>query len=128
MKALKGSIDAENNLIIPLGDNFRFVDSRGQTRYIYLKVPLDPSQRFFKTFFEAAVDKWMGNEVDVDRVVDSLKQQSPATISNLPPTISSILGYVTNKDFWLNEDIWKKRDKPFEWPESREEYFPGESP
>ena len=25
----------------------------------------------------------------------------------MPPTISAILGYTANKDWWLNEDIWK---------------------
>jgi len=121
-KNLKGNIDMQNNLCIPLGDQFGFEDEHGNMRYPYIKIPLDPGQKFFKTFFEAAADKWLGNEVDVDRVVDSLKEQSPVGVTELPPSISGLLGYVTNKDFWLNEDIWRKTDKPFSWPESREEY------
>jgi len=128
MKSLQGSIDMENNLCIPLGDDFSFIDSRGQRRYIYIKIPLDPSQKFFKTFFEAATDKWLGNEVDVDRVVDSLKQMSPVSVTDLPPTVSGVIGYVTNKDFWLNEDIWRRTERPFGWPKSKEEYIPGETP
>jgi len=128
MKALQGSIDMENNLCIPLGDDFSFIDSRGQRRYIYIKIPLDPSQKFFKTFFEAATDKWLGNEVDVDRVVDSLKQMSPVSATDLSPTVSGVLGYITNKDLWLNEDIWRRTEKPFSWPQSKEEYIPGETP
>ncbi len=128
IKALKGNIDMQNNLCLPLGDGFSFIDDKGQTRYPYIKIPLDPGQRFFKTFFEASTDKWLGNEVDVDAVTNSLSQVSPVGVSSLPPTLSSVLGYTYNKDFWQNEDIWKKTDKPFDWPESKEEYIPGQTP
>ncbi len=127
-QALKGNIDEQNNLCLTLGDDFGFEDEHGQMRYPYIKIPIDPGQKFFKTFFEGSVDKWLGNEVDVNRIVDSLKEQSPVGVTELPPTISGTLGYVTNKDFWMNEDIWRKSDKPFSWPESKEEYIPGQTP
>jgi hypothetical protein len=127
-EALKGNIDMQNNLCVPLGDDFAFEDERGQTRYPYLKVPLDPGQKFFKTFFEASTDKWLGRPIDVNRIADSLKELSPVGVTELPPTVSGALGYVTNKDFWLNEDIWKETDKPFSWPQSKEEYLPGKTP
>uniref|UniRef100_A0A6M3JBS2 Uncharacterized protein n=1 Tax=viral metagenome TaxID=1070528 RepID=A0A6M3JBS2_9ZZZZ len=122
-KALKGNIDNQNNLCIPLGDGFGFLDNEGQMRYVYIKIPLDPSQKFFKAFFEASTDKWLGNEVDVDNLVDTLKQFSPVGTASdiLPPTASGAIGYSTNKDFWLNEDIWKKTE-PFSFPKSGEEY------
>ena len=139
MEALRGNIDMQNNLVIALGDDFGFEDQRGQIRYPYLKIPLDPGQKFFKTFFEAATDKWLGNPVDIDRVIDSLKEQSPVGVTEMPPTFSAALGYTTNKDYWLNEDIWKKTDKPAKWqlPKkftgqkyggSEEEHFPGRTP
>lgn len=127
MESLKGNIDMQNNLVLPLGDEFSFIDSKGQTRYPYFKIPIDPGQKFFKTFFEASTDKWLGNELDVEAVTNSLTQVSPIGISSLPPTVASTLGYVTNKDFWLNEDIWKKTDKPLSWPNSKEEYIPGQT-
>jgi len=127
-KNLQGNIDMQNNLCLPLGDDFGFVDEKGETRYPYIKIPLDPGQKFFKTFFEACADKWLGNEIDVNRVVDSLKELSPVGVGELPPTVSGALGYMTNKDFWMNEDIWRKTEKPFSWPESREEYVPGQTP
>jgi anti-sigma regulatory factor (Ser/Thr protein kinase) len=127
-KALQGNIDMQNNLCLPLGDSFSFQDEKGQTRYSYFKIPLDPGQRFFKMFFEGATDKWLGNEVDTDAIVNSLTQVSPVGISSLPPTIAGTLGYMTNKNFWLNEDIWKKTDKPLSWPNSKEEYIPGQTP
>jgi Large polyvalent protein associated domain 38 len=125
MKSLVGDVNAANNLIIPLGDSFGFMDAQGQMRYPYLKIPLDPGQKFFKTFFEAAADKWLGNEVDVDRVTRSLRDFSPVGTSPsdiLPPTISGPLGYMANKDFWLNEDIWRQTDRVLSWPNSAEEY------
>ena len=128
MKSLKGNIDMQNNLVIPLGDGFSYLDEKGQTRYPYIKIPLDPGQRFFKTFFEASTDKWLGNQVDVDAVTNTLSQVSPVGISSLPPTVSGALGYMYNKDFWKNEDIWKKTDKPFNWPNSKQEFIPGQTP
>ncbi len=122
MKNLQGNVAMQNNLCIPLGDQFSFVDSKGQTRYIYAKIPLDPGQKFFKSFFEACVDKWLGNEVDVDRLTGSLEQLSPVSLTGLPPTLSAALGYMTNKNFWSNNDIWRNTDKPFTWPNSAQEY------
>ena len=127
-ESLEGSIAMQNNLCIPLGDGFSFEDEKGQTRYIYFKIPLDPSQKFFKTFFEGAYDKYAGHEVDVERITNNLLEQSPVGTSNLPPTLSGTLGYMYNKDFWLNEDLWKKTDRPFDWPASKEEYIPGVTP
>lgn len=128
LKALKGDIAMQGNLIIPLGDGFGFDDEKGQRRYPYIKIPLDPGQKFFKMFFEASYDKATGQPVDAEGVANSLSQISPVAISSLPPTLSGTLGYMYNKDFWQNEDIWKKTDKPLGWPESKEEYIPGQTP
>lgn len=128
MESLKGNIDMQGNLIIPLGDGFGFLDEKGQQRYPYFKIPLDPGQKFFKTFFEASYDKATGQTVDVNAVTNSLSQTSPVAISSLPPTVSGTLGYLYNKDFWKNEEIWKKTDKPLGWPNSKEEYIPGQTP
>lgn len=127
MDALEGSHSAVTNMCVPLGDQFSFIDDKGQTRYIYLKMPLDPGQRFFKTFFEASTDKWLGNEVDVDKVTASLKETMPFEVDQLPPTMSAAIGYMANKDFWYNEDIWKKTD-PLSYPKSKEEFIPGQTP
>lgn len=127
-KALKGSIDMQSNLIIPLGDGFGFDDEKGQRRYPYLKIPLDPGQKFFKMFFEASYDKATGQQVDAAGTANALSQLSPVGVSSLPPTVSGTLGYMTNKDFWTNDDIWRKTDKPLGWPNSKEEYIPGKTP
>ncbi|MFA5154302.1 MAG: hypothetical protein WC554_17265 [Clostridia bacterium] len=128
MKALKGSLDPQGNLIIPLGDGFGFDDEKGQRRYPYLKIPLDPGQKFFKTFIEGATDKMLGNEVDIKGITNSLAQISPVSISSLPPTVGAVMSYYQNKDSWNNEEIWRKTDKPLSWPNSKEEYIPGQTP
>jgi hypothetical protein len=126
---LKGDVNMQNNVCIPFGDDFGFEDEKGQIRYPFWKLPLDNGQKFFKVLFEAATDKHMGKEIDVDNVVKMLSEYSPVTTQSvLPPTISGVLGYVTNKDFWLNEDIWKGSDKPFSWPKSKKESIPGKTP
>ncbi|MEE8598125.1 MAG: hypothetical protein V3S69_01145, partial [Dehalococcoidales bacterium] len=77
---------------------------------------------FFKKVFESSTDKMMGREVDAFKLVESLKMLSPVDIGSLPPSISAGLGYYTNTDYWQNEDIWKKTDKPLSYPNSREEH------
>jgi hypothetical protein len=128
MQALQGDIVTQSNVCLPLGD-MSFIDEKGQTRYIYLKVlPLDPGQKFFKKFFEASTDKWLGNSIDVDGTVNTLSQLSPVGTSSLPPIVAGSLGYTYNKNFWSGEDIWNKTDKPLGWPNSKEEYIPGKTP
>jgi hypothetical protein len=122
-KELQGNLDMTNNLVIPLGDEFGFLDDKGQMRYPYIKIPLDPSQRFFKKFFEASTDKWLGNEVDAEGTAAALKGLMPVEDASglLPPTISSTLGYASNKNFWMNEEIFRN-EQPFSWPNSKYEY------
>jgi len=81
--------------LLLVGDCFSFTDEKGQIHYPYFKIPLDPGQKFFKTFFEAATDKMMGNPVDVDAVVNSLTQLSPVGVSSLPPTVGGVLEYLS---------------------------------
>ena len=126
-KALQGSMALQNNLCIPVGDNFGFEDEKGQMRYWGFKVPLDPSQRFFKTFFEAAYDKSMGYEVDVDRITNNMFELSPVGVSSMSPTVSGDIGYLYNKDLWKIEDVWSKT-KPLSYPKSKEEFIPGRTP
>jgi hypothetical protein len=118
---LKYNIDSQNNLCIPLPDYTRFTDERGQERGIYVKIPLDHGQRFFKKFFEASTDKWLGEEIDAEGTANALTNLSPVGLSSLPPSISGVFGYWMNKDFWLNEDIWRGKT-PFSYPKSAKEY------
>jgi hypothetical protein len=44
-----------------------------------------------------------------NRISMAVAEGLPISQSSLPPTVSALLGYVTNKDFWQNKDIWKGR-------------------
>jgi hypothetical protein len=138
-KELKNDINSQNNIIIPLGDSFAFKDAKGQTRYPYLKIPLDQNLRFFKKFFEASTDKWLGEPVDAAGTVNALTQLSPVGTSSMPPTMNAAVGYWNNIDFWRNEAIWRQTDKPitYQFPKwmtgkdvggSEEERIPGQTP
>lgn len=118
---LKRDINSQNNITIPLGDQFSFLDEQGQTRHIYAKIPLNQNLRFFKKFFEASTDKWLGEEVDAQGTANALSQLSPVGLSSLPPTAAAGLGYAYNIDFWRG--IGKKITKEtFDYPDSAAEF------
>lgn len=139
MKDLKNDPRSIGNIVFPLS-NIGYKDNKGQTRYPFVKIPIDQSQRFFKVLFEALTDKWLGNPVDGARVWQALKDASPADVSALPPTLSAIVSYFTNKDLWTYEDVWKQTEKPLPYkgppmfrgpemaPGSELEYVPGQTP
>ena len=135
MKQLKDDPRARGNLIVPFGDKFGFQDENGDMRYPFFKIPIDQSQKFFKTLFERLIDKWIYSDEDVnwDSVGDALKETSPVDISSLPPLPNAIVGYYTNKDVWLGRDITPE-PLPYERPTwlggpevggSKEEYKEG---
>lgn len=121
MKELKGDINSQNNIILPLGDTFGFEDEMGQKRYPYLKIPLDPSVRALKKFFEFTTDEAMGEETDVAGTFNAIKQISPVEVSALPPLENAIFEYFANYDTYKMRAIRRDEEK-FSWPKSREEY------
>lgn len=97
--------DKVNNWIIMT--TWAFTDKNGDKSYIYFKFAKDQGQRLFATAFENGMAKYMGEELNWTQVAESIKSFMPASITALPPTISAMLGYLANKDFWLLKDVWK---------------------
>jgi hypothetical protein len=138
MDALKGDQRTQGNLVFPIGDKFSFEDSKGQTRYPFLVLPIDQGMTFFKTLFEGGTDLFLGNPIDVDRITTTLRSSSPVNLTPIPPTMSGALGYTYNKDFWQNKDIRKQGEIfNYQLPKlltgkelggSEEEYTPGKTP
>lgn len=94
------------NLILPIfPDSSGFKDMENQDRFMYVKIPLDHSQRFFKTAFDAMADMTLGKEVNYGNVVKALGEFSPADTSTMPPLASALLGYFNNIDFYYKEKI-----------------------
>ncbi len=115
MKDLDGDRRTQGNLVFPLGDSFGFKDSMNETRYPFIMIPINQDMKFFKTLFEGGLDLMTGKKVDVDRIVQSLKDFAPADVTTLPPTVSGALGYAMNKDFWLGKEIVPKSEGPFDY-------------
>lgn len=97
--------DKVNNWIVTTP--WSFTDKNGDKSYIYFKFAKDQGQRLFATAFENGMAKYMGEEINGVQVAESIKSFIPASITTLPPTISAMLGYLANKDFWLLKDVWK---------------------
>lgn len=97
--------DKVNNWIIMTP--FSFTDKNGDKSHVYFKIAKDQGQRLFATAFENGMARYMGEEINAVQVAQSIKDFIPANITTLPPTISAMLGYLANKDFWLLEDVWK---------------------
>jgi hypothetical protein len=106
MEDLKDDPRTVSSLAIPFSKDAG-VKVEGQTRYPFIRMPLDSSQSFFKVLFEGIANKMTGGNVNPEKIVKSLKNSLPADISSLPPTAQAIIGYYTNTDIWRGEDIWK---------------------
>lgn len=99
-------VEKANNFIITTP--IKYKDKEGETRYIYYKVAKDQSQRLLCTIFEAMAAKANGDEIDVNQVVSAAKDLVPLLPTQaMPPILDAIIGYACNKDFWMQEDIWR---------------------
>lgn len=100
--------DKANNWIITTP--WHFTDNQGNKRYYFVKIPKDQSQRVFASMFEGFSAKVIGEDVNEDMIVQTVTDLTPVGPTDfLPPTVEAALGYVANKDFWRNEDIWKSK-------------------
>jgi hypothetical protein len=98
--------DKVNNWIITTP--FSYKDKDGTKKYVYFKIAKDQGQRVFATGFENLMAKYMGDEVNPDQISQAVQEALPIVPTGLlPPTLDAMIGYIANKDFWRNEDIWK---------------------
>ncbi|KKM89176.1 hypothetical protein LCGC14_1251350, partial [marine sediment metagenome] len=98
--------DKVNNFIITTP--WSFIDDEGNRRWIYFRIAKDQSQRVITSAFEGMMGKVLGDPVDGDQIAQAVADFIPISPSGtLPPTMSALLGYWSNKDFWRNEDIWR---------------------
>jgi len=90
---------------------FSYKDKDGTKKYIYMKIAKDQGQRIFATVFENLMAKYMGEDVNVDQIVQAIEDGLPILPTDLmPPSLDAVMGYTANKDFWRNEDIWKGQE------------------
>ena len=99
-----------NNFVIALPKSLNYKDKDGKTRYTYVKIAKDQSQRFFATLGEAFARKMIGDPVDAENIAISVQEAIPfMPISSFPPTVSALFGYMSNTDFWRQENIWDEQ-------------------
>src|SRR4030042_129610 len=113
---------SDTNFVIAMPDEMSFEDPDGQRRGVYLTIPLDPSQTFFKCVFESGMDILQGKQVDALNVISKLKNFSPVDSPQgiMPPLLNATTAYFYNKDTWLNEDVWK--GEVLDYPNSKGEF------
>jgi hypothetical protein len=101
--------DKKNNWIVMT--NSTFIDSNGEERRHYVKIPKDQGQRTFAMIFENMARKTLGLPVDHLSITEEVSEVLPIIPGELlPPAMEMVLGYSVNKDFWTKEDIWRGPD------------------
>jgi hypothetical protein len=101
--------DKDNSWVVLT--NSTFIDSNGEERRRYVKLPKDQGQRAFAKIGEGAARKTLGLPVDHVSIIDEVSNVLPIIPGEiLPPALEMMLGYSVNKDFWTKEDIWRGED------------------
>jgi hypothetical protein len=99
--------DKINSWLFPLP--ISFLDREGNRRWAYYKVAKDQGQRVIATFAENIMKKHRGEEFDIGAITTALEDLLPIVPTGLmPPTMDAIVGYIANKDFFRNKDIWTR--------------------
>lgn len=96
----------------PLGYSYK--NKYGEENHVYLSIPKDQSSRIFATIGETIIERLQGSidgETAWHRIRMAFDDMSPIdTIGMLPPTLSALIGYALNINFWKEDKIWKGRE------------------
>ncbi|MFA5381959.1 MAG: LPD38 domain-containing protein [Candidatus Micrarchaeia archaeon] len=87
---------------------FSYLDELGNKRYHYFRIAKDQGQRVFASAFEGMMALLKGEKVDGRQIASAVGDFLPLVPNEkLPPTFQAMIGYLANKDFWRNRDIWR---------------------
>lgn len=87
---------------------FYRTDQNGNKRYLYMRIAKDNLVRPFTALFEGAAAKTIGEDVNVDQMVEAAQNVfRVAPLENLPPSASAYWGYQLNKNIWRKTDMWR---------------------
>lgn len=93
---------------------FKYKNKEGNEVKSYISIPKDQSARVFATIGEVFADRQLGNingNQAWRRIQMAIGDINPVDFIGLvPPSLSAVIGYALNKDFWTKEDIWKGRN------------------
>jgi len=86
-----------------------YKDQNGVEKQHYIKIPKDQTQRLLSTMFEGLIAKATGDKnFDYGMIPEAAKQALPfIPTEGIPPSMEGLFTYFYNKDFWMNEDVWK---------------------
>jgi len=98
--------DKVNNFIITTP--FTYYDETGDKRHLYFKIAKDQGHRIISTIFDSIVGKSVGDKINVDQLTQAAQDFIPIIpTQKTPPSFTAMMGYFANKNFWMNQDIWK---------------------
>lgn len=109
--------------IIPTG--MSYIDD-GDIRHLYARIPVDHTVMPLKAITDAMMDRAIYGTIPDRQIVESFANMmtvlgDPGTA--FPPTLRAMAQYLSNYDFWLQDDIWKG---PQVSPEAEVKRFPQE--
>lgn len=103
------SDEEKNGYFIIARPEMDYKDAEGNVRHSYIRVAKDQGQRGISAVFEELTLGMLGRPMNRDRIARAALDILPIVPdgSILPPLVKALLGYVYNKDFFRNEDVWK---------------------
>lgn len=105
--------------VFPTGG--RTVDKKGNIRHHYFRIKKDDVMKPLLWPVDAAMIRFFKKKPIDKGAFQTMTESLPLMKSRIPiPTISALATYLSNHDFWYDEEIWKGKTLP--WPLSREEY------
>ena len=108
--------------------NFPLPFKTAEGNQTYFSIPKDQSARLFATIGEVSAERHMGKisgETAWRKIKMAFSDLNPVDIIGMvPPTMSAVIGYSLNRDFWTKDAIWKGREKVH----PHKEFYPGHTP
>lgn len=95
--------EKEANFIITTP--WKYTDADGQERHLYFKIAKDQGQRVITGAFESLLAFANEGKKPTEQMLMAINDFLP--IPGLPPTIKTFLSYLTNRDMWTYEEVWK---------------------
>ncbi len=91
---------------------YRTDKETGKKRYFYIKIAKDQGQRVMASVAEGVLEKIHEGKFPTDQMEMAIKDfLSFIPLNKLPPALTAWFGYSLNKNFWMNQDIWRKYGK-----------------
>jgi len=90
-----------------------FIDQQGNKRGLYFKIKKDNTMIAATQMVELLLERYHFGRVPDGAVLESFKKSLP--VGNqlpLPPTLMAGVTYMSNHDFWTDNEIWKGPDVP----------------